>query len=234
MTAPRHKVVVYTAITGGYDVLPPVPAAWRDDADFVAFMDEPQDSPGWEFRRAERVYPDPTRNARMHKILAHRFLPGYDYSVWVDGSVQITSTVPLSELISRWLQAHDIALFRHRVRTCVYDEAEACITAGKDSPELIRAQIDHYRAEGYPAQNGLHETMVLIRRHSPDVREFCEGWHGELVRFSRRDQLSMDVALHRHRIGVLTLPGLITRNDHFQWHPHRAVAVSAAGKSGAA
>ena len=145
-------IVVYTAITGSYDSLKPVSELWARDADFVAFADAAH-GPGWTIRPIDIRHSDACRNARMLKILSHRCFPDAKYSVWVDGSIAIKSTVPIKDLICEYLADHDIAVFKHRRRTCVYAEAMACIEAGKDLPEVICRQMQEYWHEGYPRQN---------------------------------------------------------------------------------
>lgn len=48
----------------------------------------------------------------------------------------------------------------------MYDEAEACINFKKDDPEIIRAQIDRYKREGYKADNGLIANGIMFRKHN--------------------------------------------------------------------
>jgi hypothetical protein len=213
--------IVYTAIAGGYDDLKPVPRAWRDEADFVAFLDEPQTVPGWEIRPLCQEFGDPCRNAKVHKVLAHRDFPKAKYSLWIDGSILIKSELSLRQLFEKNLANQDLALFRHRYRNCLYAEAAACAELAKDSCEIISRQIARYQADGYPARNGLAECCVLWRRHTDRVRLFNEAWFDEIRLHSRRDQISFNYILSKHGLRYQELPGLISKNEHFAMTPHR-------------
>jgi hypothetical protein len=214
-------IVVFTAITGTYDSLKPVNELWARDADFVAFADAAQ-GPGWSIRPINVTDPDLCRNAKIFKILSHRFFPDVKYSVWVDGSVAIKSTVPIKDFICENLTDHDIAFFKNRRRTCVYVEAMACIKAGKDSPDVICRQMQKYWHEGYPRQNGLAECTVLIRRHSDAILQFNNRWYDEICQHSRRDQLSFNYVATKLGLNYSFLDGTILNNPHFAWYPHMA------------
>src|SRR4051794_35034769 len=92
------RVVVYTAITGGRDVLQEHQCF--EGADFVAFTDRPANS-RWTILPACTDFDSPRQNAKAHKVLAHRYLADYDYSLWLDGSMTLLS--PVRELIQRYL-----------------------------------------------------------------------------------------------------------------------------------
>jgi hypothetical protein len=223
------EIVVFTAITGDYDTLKPPPDHWRAEADFVAFVEKPHSSSGWDFRPIHRTFSDPCRNAKIHKIVPHRFFPDARFSLWLDGSIQVKAVVPLRELIASLLAHHDLAVFPHRRRNCIYEEAEACIVAKKDSPDIIRCQMQAYRESGYPENNGLVECTVIVRHHTEPVRKFNEMWYDEITKYSRRDQLSFNYVAAKTGFVYARIPGLLSKNDYFKRHPHapRLLSVSA-------
>lgn len=215
----RDDILVYTAITGNYDNLKAIPPPWMHGAMFLAFVDGSHSDSTWPRRPLALQHRDPCRNAKKYKILAHRYTDA-KYSIWIDGSVEIVSKDDVMDLVSESLDGADICLFRHRTRNCIVQEAEACIRQSKDDPEIIRKQVAAYLATGYPMNNGLHECTVLIRRHTPEMNAFCEAWHAEIDRFSRRDQLSFDYVLRKTGTVARDLPGTIADNSHFLWLPH--------------
>ena len=207
-------IAVVTAITGGRDTLKQQGRV--EDADRIAFLDVEASCPGWTVRPACTASPDPVRNARNHKVLLHRWLPEAEYSLWIDGNVTLTCESRLSTLVERYLRDADLAVFRHRTRRCIYEEAAACIAKGKDDAAVIERQVERYREEGYPAFHGLAETSVVLRRHSREMKAFCELWWGEIARGSRRDQLSFganrQVALAgREGPGPVNIPSVKAR-----------------------
>jgi len=214
------KFVVYTAITGRYDTLHSPPALWREHADFVAFMDVPQLVEGWDIRPAYRRFKDPNRNAKIHKILSHKYFPDAEYSLWMDGAFQIKSALSLARWPEEYLREHDLAVMKHRSRNCAYREAAACIQLELDSFDVIKRQMEKYLKEGYPSNNGLAECGILFRRHTKLVKRFNEAWYAEIKKHSRRDQLSFNYAAHKVGLKYNLLPGGISRNQHFFLRSH--------------
>jgi hypothetical protein len=213
-------IIVYTAITHGYDALMPPPDRWRDEADFVAFLDEPKSDSGWQSRPIYRKFNDPCRNAKIHKILPHKYFPQTKYSLWIDGNINITSTLSLHEWIKEFLGKHDLAVFKHPRRSCIYQEASWCILHELDNYKVIDAQMREYHKRGYPANNGLAECRVLFRRHTAAMERFDEAWYEEIRTHSRRDQLSFNYVARKRRFKFTFLPGAFIESPHFSIAPH--------------
>lgn len=142
---------------------------------------------------------DPRRNSRASKILAHKYV-STEYSIYVDGN--ITLNVSPETLIEKYLGDHDIAVYRHPTRDCIYDEAMECAKRKLDDLEIIIEQAKAYEDSGYPKHRGLAECGVIIRRHTPDVAQFNEAWWAEYCRYSRRDQISFMYAADKVGIRV--------------------------------
>jgi hypothetical protein len=212
--------VVYTAITPGYDALKSPPPLWRADADFVAFTDGARPAPGWEIRPVYRRFRDPCRNAKIHKLLPHEFFPQAEYSLWIDGSIVITSALPLGQWADAYLREHDLAVFKHPNRHCIYAEALYCMSKKLDQPKKIDGQMQKYFAAGYPPKNGLVECTILLRRHTRAIRRFNEAWYAEIKAHSRRDQLSFNYVAHKLGLEYAFLPGTVSNNPHFLRQGH--------------
>lgn len=217
------NLVVYTAVSPGYDTLKSPPAECRDMAQFVAFTSGGERIDGWEYRQLYDGFSDPCRNAKIHKILAHEYFPSAQYSLWLDGTIEIKSGVCLQLLVTSALRNGDFAVYRHRSRDCIYKEAAACIAARKDSESIIKTQTEAYRSAGYPSNSGLAECTVLLRRHTPEVKAFNLAWWAEIVKYSRRDQLSFNFVATRLRFPFLYLDGSISSNSYFVRHKHRHI-----------
>lgn len=205
------KIAVYTAITASKDSLKKL--CDSAEIDLVLFSDQLCTDqlctePDWNVRPACTIFADPRRNARAHKLLAHQYLPDYDYSLWIDGSICLL--VPPRDLIKMYLDKADIALFPHPCRDCIYEEAAAC--ADLDDPAVIAAQMAKYKQEHYPKHNGLNATGVILRRHNARTEAFNNAWWSELCRYSLRDQLSFNYVLHKLDIRAASFPGHVFAN----------------------
>jgi hypothetical protein len=205
----KNKIVVYTCITGGYDKLRE-PEFISEGVDYICFTDDKSlASDVYEIREIEDTIPgDNIKTARMHKILAHKFLPEYEYSFWLDGNLDIVGD--LNKMIPMMGDA-DLMIKEHYARDCIYQEMRACKQLNKDNLGVMDAQIQRYKKDGYPENKGLHETNLLLRRHNEkDVIEFDEEWWKEVRAFSRRDQLSFDYILRKLDMKITDYKGYLT------------------------
>jgi hypothetical protein len=222
------RVVVYTAIIGGYDTLNE-PLVKPDGVDFVCFTDREMESETWEIRKVTPLYEDSTRTARKYKVLPHRWFPEYDYSIWIDGNKIIEGNI--LDYISQ-LGKGNLSLFDHTKcfdkRNCVYQEAAAIFRLGqepgktyKDNPLTIKSQMERYLSEGYPQNNGLAFTCVVVRKHNDvDTVNLMEHWWTEIKYGSKRDQLSFDYVAWKNNYSFNYLygdgrnDGIITHTNH--------------------
>jgi len=228
----KNNKVVYTAIIGGYDNLTE-PSFKPDGWDFVCFTNNNISSDIWEIRNTLPLYSDNTRTARKHKLLTHRFLPEYDYSLWIDGNILIRDDI--NELL-KYLDNANYATFNHMEnvldpRDCVYDEAKAILDAGnrnlnknphkgmkafKDNPELIIKQMNRYKEDSYPENNGLVVQMEVLRRHNEkDVINAMEKQWIELKHNSKREQLSFNYTAWKTGLKFNYISGDSRDNKHF-------------------
>ena len=212
------KVVVYTAIFGGKDRLKEVPKF--PGVDYICFTDDQKlTSKTWKVIKVKGQFDEPRRCAKIYKILPHRFLQEYDFSLWVDGTQ--TPVIDVRFLIAKFLAKDDIAFFAHPLRGCIYEEMQACIRYNKDDAKVIRKQEEKYRTANYPQNHGLIEGTVILRRHnSPKVKEAMEQWWQELNEFGLRDQLSFNYIAYRNNLNYCTIPGHAYDNHFFKFEEH--------------
>ncbi len=218
----KSSIVVYTSVTNGYDNLKEQRDSAREGIKFIAFTDEPQESKTWDIQPAWKEFTDPNRNAKIHKILSHKFFPDHAYSLWMDGSVRIQFPFGVERLAEIYLSDHDMAIFKHPERNCLYQEANTCINRNLDNKDIIRQQIQRYTKEGYPPNAGLVEATIILRRHSPKMVEFNEAWWEEIKNGSKRDQISFNYVAKKVGITWRYFPGdLRTPNSLFRVDNHK-------------
>jgi len=222
----KHSVVIYTAITGNYDTLKEPPQHASDGIDCVAFLDGNTPRPdhtAWQVRDIDKEESDPCRTAKRYKILPHEFFPQKEYSLWIDGAVDIQYPFPTEQLAELFLKDADLCVFRHYRRGCIYAEAAECSRRNLDDPAIIDRQIQRYREEGYPENAGLVEAIVLLRRHTPAMQAFNETWWQEIQQGSRRDQISFNYVARKLGLHYNTFPltirvnnGLFSKQEHLK------------------
>lgn len=177
-------MIVFTSITGGKDNLVEKQV---QGAEYFAFVDEIKPSKTWKQISVYDKFKSDRRNSRIAKIIPHKYFKT-EYSIWIDGNLSLLK--PPQELIDKYLDGYDIAVFKHPVRNCLYKEAIECAKRGLDDPESIIEQVKSYEDEGFPKEYGLGENMMILRRHTPKVERFNNAWWTEYCRYSVRDQLS--------------------------------------------
>jgi len=217
--------ILYTSIFGGYDdvVKSELPSGW----DWKCFSEE----------NSLSLYTDNTRNAKKFKVLPHRYLKDYEYSIFIDGNMYVVGRFNFDDLIDKYLNDSNVAFFDHSQnqmdpRNCIYDEYNAIIQLGnddpnknyKDNPTIMRTQMERYQKEGYPPQNGLITGMVILRRHNEkDCIKAMEDWWTEIKYGSKRDQLSFNYVAWKNKLKFSYMDGDSRNNQYFtrDTNPHK-------------
>lgn len=203
--SPRPRVVVYTAVAGGYDVVKPPSVVDGGGDDFVCFTDRPTDVPApWQPRPFDFYHVDPARMSRYAKLHPHLYFPDHEWSIWVDANLLIHEG--LSQLVNVVATQGTIGMYLHPHRSDCYAEADEVIRrGGLDDPEIVREQIDRYRRAGFEG-GVLFETGVTVRRHHDEgVQGLMRAWWREIQNGSRRDQISLPFVAEERRVPVVPL-----------------------------
>jgi lipopolysaccharide biosynthesis glycosyltransferase len=224
-----NKTIVYTAIYGKRDHLQD-PLVVPPDVDFVCFTDDPTlKSRIWKIKVEAPDSHMAVRSAKIFKVFPHKYFPEYERSLWVDGNILIRGDV--NEFLDTVLAEAPFAAFDHMgghdKRDCAYDEAEALLEGKKIgryqnlSAEMIQKQMAGYRAEGFPAHNGLISSMIIARRHNdPKVTETMQAWWNEMQKLTHRDQLSFNYVVWKTKMPVFYIKENSRNNAYFIQVPH--------------
>lgn len=213
------KICVYTYVLGGYDELLEQAVAVDSEADFVCFTDDPDmRSETWRIELVTPRYPtDVVRSARELKILGHRVLDAYDVTVCIDASVLLRQ--PPERIVEAWLSDDvDMALPQHSYREQVLDEFDEVVRLNYDDRSRVHEQLLSYSVSDPDAltQKPLW-TAILVRRRTTEVADAMRLWFDHVLRYSRRDQLSVNVALSRTRLRVRRVPIDNFSSELHQW-----------------
>lgn len=210
--------VVFTALFGGYERLNEQPVAHESGARFVCFTDDRAlTSDTWEIQVVDPfLRGDSSRSSRLIKTLAFRdFGPGAR-SLYIDNSVRLTRD-PVG-LLAEWLDGSDIAMIPHSSRGSVADEFTACFRSGLDSPARLKEQRAYY-AKHLPAALSARPLWggMIARRNSAEVESLMKTWFALILRFSRRDQLSLPAASLMTGVPIRAVDELITESPWHVW-----------------
>ena len=198
-SARTRLACVYTALLGDYEPLNEQEVARSSRLPFICLTDNPRlRSETWQIRQVRPLFAmDPVRSQRALKLRPHEYLPDFDASLYIDNSVLLKSKPEW--LIEEYLGDSGFSVPRHGFHKSLRDEFIAVEEGGLDDPARILEQLTHYLVE----DPGVLEeqpfwTGILLRDHrNARVRAMLELWWAYVQRYSRRDQLSINVALRR-------------------------------------
>lgn len=221
----NEKLVIYTAIFGGYDELKE-PEFLSDNIDYICYTDDKNlRSKHWKIILQDRKFTDPVRCAKEYKILPHKFLSEYKNSIWIDASWKMFGD--MREFFEKECGNTGITFSIHPTRNCIYEEADICITKKNDDCITMQNQINRYKEEGYPLRNGLIAGGVIVRKHMQDhVIKLMEEWWKEIDSGSRRDQLSFNYVSWKNLIPYDVLSMSIFRklgHPYFLYCGHKKI-----------
>ncbi|WP_022777569.1 glycosyltransferase domain-containing protein [Butyrivibrio sp. AE3009] len=217
--------VVFSAVTGKYDTVRGI-GVRCEGFDYILFTDDPNlQSDEWDVRYiANDEGLDPVRLARRIKIMApYEILSQYDYSIWIDGKIEICGDV--RQYIEEYSTGEPLLCIPNYKNSSVYEEAEACILLNKDNAKLIKSQMNRYKEEQYINDSRMIDSCVLVRdHHDTDLRKVMETWWNEILHNSFRDQLSFGYSCWKNDFVYDTAPLLSYKNDFFKTYGHNNVA----------
>ena len=200
------KIAVVTSSIGTNRLLDPIPF---EGVDYHAFVDDNAANNKWITHPIIEFSNDPTytnrRNAKVYKILPFAFLPNYDYFFWVDSTHRLE--INPNEVINKYLNDTDVAVFKHPERDCIYPEGKIVMDINFDHLNLVEDQLAFYKDLCYPKNNGLYELPVRVQRNTALTQRMGWMWWEQICMFSSRDQISFPFVCHQLGIVPSILPG---------------------------
>lgn len=214
------RIAAYSCIIGRYDeIIEPINV--EKDIDYILFTDL-DISPDSVWRKIDVTqFPEykkfsPVQMNRKIKILPELFLKEYDYSIYLDGNIEIVTG--LAQLISDMGNC-SFGLHYHNTRDCIYEEKVAIEYYKKADTVLVNEQLTKYENEGFPHHFGLFENSILIRAHlDSQVSNLMKDWWKEYQMYPTRDQLSLPYILWKSEFPkerIFILGNNIDRNPRF-------------------
>jgi hypothetical protein len=190
------QICVYTVLVGKYERLNEQFVAKDSNIPLICFTDDIDlKSESWEIRHVPLLFGmDSIRSQRELKLRPHVYLPEFKASIYIDNSVLLSQS-PAS-IFEQYFPESGFSIIEHSYRNSVLDEFLEVEKLGLDNQYRIREQLNHYKIE---CPELLQEKpfwgAILIRDHkNTKVMSMCDIWAAHVHRYSRRDQLSVNVA----------------------------------------
>ena len=197
------RKVVYTVLTNGYDQLMQISCV-KPDYDYICFSNDFDCAKVgmWTIRKIPFDTEDKQRLSRFPKLQPYRVLADYEFSIYIDANVDITTNAVYEAAEKFFSKGVSLAGLKHQLRDCIYRESLEVIIRGKEkNVSAVIAQMKKYAADGFPFCYGMYEANVIYRRHNdPVIVKQCDEWWFWQQNYSRRDQLSYSYSLWKYNI----------------------------------
>jgi len=216
------SIAVYTVLIGAFDTLKSVNPEFKKEADFYLITNQDIRTQDYIINKVV-VHRDNRRASRKYKFNPHIYLPGYKYTIYLDGSIELLES-PLM-LVNKYLKHHNIAVLKHPWRDCIYDELVECRRLGLIGRKGSGKHETFLRMAGYPVNNGLTENGVMIRRKCVENARLSSLWYEIYNIYTQRDQLSFCFCTWRLNIKYQLIDGTVRRTKNYEpseflYHPH--------------
>uniref|UniRef100_A0A6M2EGF2 TOD1/MUCI70 glycosyltransferase-like domain-containing protein n=1 Tax=Populus davidiana TaxID=266767 RepID=A0A6M2EGF2_9ROSI len=173
-------------------------------------------------------YDEPRRNGKVPKILTHRLFPQAQYSIWIDGKMELI--VDPLQILERylWRGKNTFAIAQHKHHRSIYEEADANKRRKRYARPLIDLHMKIYYYEGMEPWSPKKSTVsdvpegaIIIREHTAMSNLFSCLWFNEVNLFTPRDQLSFGYVVYRlgGAFQFFMFPNC-EYNSLFVLHPH--------------
>jgi hypothetical protein len=190
---------VYTALLGGYENLNEQPMARQSKIPFLCLTDDPDlRSDTWQMRVVAPAFVmDYARSQRDFKLRPHIHLPEFDLSLYIDNAVLLTQ--PPEKIFERYPLKAGFGLAKHSFHDSLLVEFLEVAKRGLDDQGRVFEQLNHYSLACPEILDERHYWGgILLRDHrDPKVRAMLEVWYANVLRYSRRDQLSVNMAFRQ-------------------------------------
>jgi len=209
------KICVYTSLIGNYEELNEQPIAQSSKVPFICFTDDASlKSDSWQIRSNQKYFEaDFVRSQRVFKLQPHKYLPDYDFSIYIDNSIILKATP--EDILNKIKTDSGFSLFKHNSRDSVMDEFLEVLRLGYDDQSRIFEQLNHYILFHPEVLNEAPFLGgILFRKHSDKrIQSMLDVWYGHVLRYSRRDQLSLNLAFKMSNI----VPDVIHESIRESW-----------------
>ena len=141
---------------------------------------------------------------RKIKMLPFNYLRGYDYSVYVDGNIEIvTSVLPIIKNMGNAV----LGVHYHSARDCIFDEVIAVRHYKRASiNENYDKQLYEYEKIGFPRHFGLYENSIIVRKHKDKMlKKIMNDWWNEYNKYPTRDQFSLPFVIWKIIIRMMCI-----------------------------
>ena len=169
---------VYTCLFGDEELYQP--DNLDSQIEYICFTDKEERwgkrEGAWKFRKLENTDDlDEDMLRTKYMILCHKMLPEYDYSIWIGRGFKVAGEVKL--FCEVYGNGNSFLGFAQSSAECMYQDMSYTDMGADDRNIEIRKKIHNYKKEGYPEDNGLIDSKIMVRNHKdPQMCKVMEEW----------------------------------------------------------
>lgn len=196
----HNQIAIYTCIAGDYDELKE-PVEVLDNCDYYFISDKkPERSSVYKWVDIHSIVPkeitDNVLRNRYCKMLPHKFLQEYRYSIYIDGNITLRGDI--TECIPK-LGKSRVGVTSRLYTDNIYAEALRKLKDGLWKPDDFLRQVKEYWYQGMPDDYGAFWCNMLVREHNhPICIKLMEEWWNEFIKYTKRDQISFPYVLWKN------------------------------------
>ena len=214
----RGRDIVFTALFGGYEELNELKINLTSNTRYICFTDSKQvTSESWEVVVVEPYdLESSARSSRYIKMFGYSYFPRDTRSLYIDNSVELK--VDGKEILDNWLGVSAIAMLRHTDRKTVRGEFFACASYGLDDQDKLKSLFCFYR-QNYPdiLRERPYWGGMIARLNCPETDRIMSNWHELFSQFSKRDQLSINLASKISKVSITEIPEKNSFSTFHKW-----------------
>lgn len=191
------QIAVYTAIYGKYDHINE-PMYKDAKCDYYIFTDMDINVSSY-WKKIEYDFPKeintPFLKNRYVKMLPHKCLKDYRYSIYIDGNLTVTSEISI--YFNNFNCKSGIGMHLHPSNTSIYEEVKYNLKLNKISQDEARKVINLYKKNKMPSDFGMTECNVILRDSNNYVCNYImDTWWKYISSGVKRDQLYFTFVLY--------------------------------------
>jgi len=210
----HQDICVFTVMIGDYEPLIDAFPNIESNVRRICFTDnEKISSDHWEIRYIKPEFPmDPIRSQRAIKTRPHKYLSEFRKSLYIDCG--IIFKIAAEVFFEKYAEAK-LTIISHSFRETLLDEFIEVSRLGLDDQSRIFEQLNHYEnSDPHILDENVYWTAIILLDHSdPQINNFSELWCAHVLRYSRRDQLSINWAIKYSGVD----PTVIVADNHVSW-----------------
>lgn len=221
------RIAVYTFITDGYDELHQ-PLVIDENVDYYVISDHKINDLGiYQYVDVASVVPEGIKDSFMQnrycKMHSAELFRDYDYSIYLDGTIQITGDI--TDYLEQ-IGKTGIALYLNEDCRCIYETGIVITLIGRCDFETARNQLKSYAMDGMPENYGLLCGGYIFRDNkNPLGNKLMELWWKEYMKWPTRDQLCLTyvmwkMGLKLGDIGMINKGQNRWEDKNLIYHPH--------------